>query len=688
MIIVLMDDIDDDSSCPSLLDLPDHLLHFICESLDRFTVGCLSSSCKWLNHVCSTHAEELHVPSSSSLATDNTTIFPPLSFYCCMEACESALAKQPTSAASSSSCSHIKTAGKWPSIRVIVMAGSRPLISPYQFHSLLKQLSALFQFTTSFTLMGLKLTQPPPLFIIQSIPDLFPNLVKLKLVDVTIGCPASYAKWEAVGSLLNGLHLYEGSEPLPGQVDQLVVMHEARMQASGGRNVIVALELCKSLSKLKRTLKHLVLIGHKTIHLHNLALSQLSCCTKLEALEISLPWVWPFVTARSFQDLPSSLNSLTLHTSQPATYSHLLRSAVMRKRPLTCHIKSTYGGGTVYPGIMTSSSALDGGDTLYNEGLVANSLTHLPPSFSFLGPQSPFSEEPYLETSGCTPSLASLSIKSSSPDLDPLSLSNNNLSSWRERQRAEFMVVRLIVLSLNPSEIKHLDLTHVGPDMMALICSMDDGRSILNGLSLERISLGCHSNVDPSCLLALERKSSSICTPQPLSLSLRGLGGDQIHALIELTSTDDMHSISQGLACLTLAHPPHNLPLTQERGRRLTQLTELHLQRIPDLSDEDVLLLFTKCITLKSLRLSSCRFISSEVIDKLGRMRRRMRLSVAESCRLVNSKSWLEAVKQVAQLKGVVVTDVGVPRAKSAHDNTAGVSDPKASEWCTVEFGP
>lgn len=69
-------------------------------------------------------------------------------------------------------------------------------------------------------------------------------------------------------------------------------------------------------------------------------------------------------------------------------------------------------------------------------------------------------------------------------------------------------------------------------------------------------------------------------------------------------------------------------------------------------------------------------------------MRRKLKLSVS-LCRLIDSRSWLSAVRQVSQLKGVVVLDVKVPKRK---DNGIGqaedTKDDTSCDWCCVEFGP
>ena len=217
---------------------------------------------------------------------------------------------------------------------------------------------------------------------------------------------------------------------------------------------------------------------------------------------------------------------------------------------------------------------------------------------------------------------------------------------------------------------------NVGPQMMSLLCSEEE--RVFDGLvALEWLSISCHSNIDPSPLLLLSRQYNYQAPPIPLSLALRGLCKSQVMSMVHLATPDHLET--------TLSH----LSLGHNLDSRLTTLSDLHLQRIPDMMDGDAASLFADCPSLRSLSLISCRCISSEAIDMLGRMRRRLKLSVL-SCRLVESHSWLMAVRQVAQLEGVVVLDVKVPKVNEGRKRAKeGLKeDNSSSEWCSVEFGP
>eukprot|EP00955_Chlamydomonas_euryale_P056578 356472-Chlamydomonas_euryale.AAC.5 len=90
--------------------------------------------------------------------------------------------------------------------------------------------------------------------------------------------------------------------------------HESRIDA----NLLVTSVLFAAAARLPR-LAALTVRGRSSVHVHDLALRQLSGCGSLQVLDVEAPSEWPFLTRAGLSAAPRGLRRLLLGCQTPAT---------------------------------------------------------------------------------------------------------------------------------------------------------------------------------------------------------------------------------------------------------------------------------------------------------------------------------------------------------------------------------
>ncbi|KAG1672851.1 hypothetical protein FOA52_004655 [Chlamydomonas sp. UWO 241] len=524
-----------------LLDLPPNVRMSVSQLLDRRSLGALSATCKVLRDFALNEARVVRVPN----ATNGRDLL------------NSALQKLP----------HAQR---------LCLSGGYEFLSPSCLEAFLTQrLPSLARSLCQLHLHGARLSQPLPVSLLMYIPELWPTLERLEIVDTKINCPMSFTKRETLVPLVHSLlDIEDGgvSHPLQaGYISLQVDEHETRLD----RNILVSLEVCRMAGRLPR-LRHLALRGPRYLHLHNLAVMALAGCTQLATIELDLPPSWPTVTLHAISTLPQSVTSLTLGCQLPVTY---LRQLAKSDRVPMVHMQVDFEPPSRPAGLMSGPGRDGGGgDTFRQEyellqhqgsehhytgtlmGVLAGSggsvrcvcvcvwlEHHRMDALGVLAGGGGWGGGGAGSSSGTTgigalyplvhplpivAQLASLSIRSSVPDLDPAELSDGAREDWERRQRQEGVMLRALLAAA--PQLQALELSSVGPLLFEAVTTA------VETVPRKSLRLSCHSTVDPMPLLRC-----AVAAPD-VGLTLRGVAVPDLLLLCEAGGSSPVSASGTG----------------------------------------------------------------------------------------------------------------------------------------------
>ncbi|GAX74378.1 hypothetical protein CEUSTIGMA_g1826.t1 [Chlamydomonas eustigma] len=409
---------------------------------------------------------------------------------------------------------------------------------------------------TELHLHGVRLPQPFPFHLLMALPEIWPALSRLELVDTRLGCPLSCTKRESLERTITALSVLDSVDLHHSLLVGLVDEHEQRLNT----NIQVSLELCRMISKLSM-IKSLVLRGPAYLHLHNMTVLEVAKCNKLEKLEMDLPEDWPRVTEASLSSLPITLRSLTLSTPRPVTYLKKLavvsafwhpdckvhmqvhhQSMMLMRETLDSFemeyglllIQNTEAAAAAAAAASVTVGAAATPSSLMTPGAAAAPRSAPPAVSSWGGDRQQggvlhpgmgstslaatlwngSGASAVLQTQDHT--LDSIQIWSSVPDLDPEELETDHATSWFQRQLRESAMLRFILTSA--PRLRVLDLVGVGPVLFSKLVELLTVVGVDLKVPSQSLRLSCHSSVSPMTLMYLKHQYADV------SLTLRGVG--------------------------------------------------------------------------------------------------------------------------------------------------------------------